>query len=189
MTVSRQWMPRSLECLNGYTARHFTHDLVAGSHGRPRRTAASNGLRHRLRCLTTSRSLHSGRRRISDFSPWRLADSDRRPDRRLRRHRRRHRPQVWSIRPRAGRNDGGRSAARHGPDGTWNGGQVHSAPGDDWLHEWHRPADCLDANQRLLRLDDSVRAERLRADGRRCSFATRAPSAGQRSPCRRPRWR
>src|SRR6186713_2707836 len=23
-------MPRSLECLNGYTARHFTHDLVAG---------------------------------------------------------------------------------------------------------------------------------------------------------------
>jgi SulP family sulfate permease len=30
MTVSRQWLPRSLECLNGYTARHFTHDLVAG---------------------------------------------------------------------------------------------------------------------------------------------------------------
>ena len=30
MTVSRQWMPRSLECLNGYTARQFTHDLVAG---------------------------------------------------------------------------------------------------------------------------------------------------------------
>ena len=23
-------MPRSLECLNGYTVRHFTHDLVAG---------------------------------------------------------------------------------------------------------------------------------------------------------------
>jgi SulP family sulfate permease len=30
MTVSKQWMPRSLECFNGYTARHFTHDLVAG---------------------------------------------------------------------------------------------------------------------------------------------------------------
>src|SRR6476661_8358121 len=30
MTVSRQWMPRSLECLNGYTVKHFTHDLVAG---------------------------------------------------------------------------------------------------------------------------------------------------------------
>jgi sulfate permease, SulP family len=30
MTVSRQWMPRSLECLNGYTFKHFTHDLVAG---------------------------------------------------------------------------------------------------------------------------------------------------------------
>jgi SulP family sulfate permease len=30
MTVSRHWMPRSLECLNGYTVKHFTHDLVAG---------------------------------------------------------------------------------------------------------------------------------------------------------------
>src|SRR5580765_6160635 len=30
MTVSRQWMPRSLECLNGYTFKHFTHDLIAG---------------------------------------------------------------------------------------------------------------------------------------------------------------
>ncbi len=24
------WMPRSVECIHGYTARHFTHDLVAG---------------------------------------------------------------------------------------------------------------------------------------------------------------
>jgi sulfate permease, SulP family len=30
MKVSRQWMPRSLECLSGYTVNHFTHDLVAG---------------------------------------------------------------------------------------------------------------------------------------------------------------
>jgi len=30
MTRSAAWMPRSLECLTDYTARHFLHDLVAG---------------------------------------------------------------------------------------------------------------------------------------------------------------
>jgi SulP family sulfate permease len=30
MTVSPQWVPRSIECLHGYTARKFSHDLVAG---------------------------------------------------------------------------------------------------------------------------------------------------------------
>src|SRR5258707_10639165 len=30
MTVSPQWGPRSIECLHGYTARKFSHDLVAG---------------------------------------------------------------------------------------------------------------------------------------------------------------
>jgi sulfate permease, SulP family len=27
---SQQWLPRSIECLRGYTARQFTHDLIAG---------------------------------------------------------------------------------------------------------------------------------------------------------------
>ncbi len=30
MTVYEQWVPRSVECLRGYTLRQFTHDLVAG---------------------------------------------------------------------------------------------------------------------------------------------------------------
>lgn len=30
MTLSREWMPRSVECLSGYTVRHLTHDVVAG---------------------------------------------------------------------------------------------------------------------------------------------------------------
>ncbi len=30
MMSSRQWFPRSIECLRGYTARQFTQDLVAG---------------------------------------------------------------------------------------------------------------------------------------------------------------
>ena len=30
MTLSKQWLPRSIECLHGYTARKFSHDLVAG---------------------------------------------------------------------------------------------------------------------------------------------------------------
>jgi SulP family sulfate permease len=30
MSLSRQWLPRSIECLRGYTARQFTHDLIAG---------------------------------------------------------------------------------------------------------------------------------------------------------------
>lgn len=30
MTIAAQWMPRSLECLHGYTARKFMQDLVAG---------------------------------------------------------------------------------------------------------------------------------------------------------------
>src|SRR6202011_4943499 len=30
MTLSAQWVPRSIECLHGYTARKFSHDLVAG---------------------------------------------------------------------------------------------------------------------------------------------------------------
>src|SRR5579859_4911720 len=30
MTVSPQWVPRSIECLHGYTARKFSHDLAAG---------------------------------------------------------------------------------------------------------------------------------------------------------------
>ena len=27
---SQQWLPRSIECLRGYTTRQFTHDLIAG---------------------------------------------------------------------------------------------------------------------------------------------------------------
>jgi SulP family sulfate permease len=30
MTLSPQWVPRSIECFHGYTARKFSHDLVAG---------------------------------------------------------------------------------------------------------------------------------------------------------------
>jgi SulP family sulfate permease len=30
MRSSQQWLPRSVECLRGYTARQFTHDLIAG---------------------------------------------------------------------------------------------------------------------------------------------------------------
>ena len=30
MIVSQQWLPRSVECLRGYTPRQFTHDLIAG---------------------------------------------------------------------------------------------------------------------------------------------------------------
>jgi len=30
MRSSQQWLPRSIECLRGYTARQFTHDLTAG---------------------------------------------------------------------------------------------------------------------------------------------------------------
>src|SRR5207248_3653391 len=30
MTLSKQWLPRSIECLHGYTTRKFSHDLVAG---------------------------------------------------------------------------------------------------------------------------------------------------------------
>ncbi len=30
MTSSQQWLPRSIECLRGYTARQFTQDLIAG---------------------------------------------------------------------------------------------------------------------------------------------------------------
>ncbi|MEO6982289.1 MAG: SulP family inorganic anion transporter, partial [Edaphobacter sp.] len=30
MSHSRQWLPRSIECLRSYTLRQFTQDLVAG---------------------------------------------------------------------------------------------------------------------------------------------------------------
>jgi SulP family sulfate permease len=30
MSSSQQWLPRSIECLRGYTARQFTQDLIAG---------------------------------------------------------------------------------------------------------------------------------------------------------------
>ena len=30
MSTSRQWLPRSIECLHGYTFRRFTQDLIAG---------------------------------------------------------------------------------------------------------------------------------------------------------------
>ena len=30
MIVSQQWLPRSIECLRGYTPRQLTHDLIAG---------------------------------------------------------------------------------------------------------------------------------------------------------------
>jgi hypothetical protein len=30
MRSSQQWLPRSIECLRGYTARQFTQDLIAG---------------------------------------------------------------------------------------------------------------------------------------------------------------
>src|SRR5215467_7714757 len=30
MTLSRQWVPRSIECLHSYNPRKFSHDLVAG---------------------------------------------------------------------------------------------------------------------------------------------------------------
>src|SRR6201987_117375 len=30
MSSARQWLPRSIECLRGYTAGKFSHDLVAG---------------------------------------------------------------------------------------------------------------------------------------------------------------
>jgi SulP family sulfate permease len=30
MTLSQQWLPRSIECLRGYTGRQFTQDLIAG---------------------------------------------------------------------------------------------------------------------------------------------------------------
>ena len=30
MTLSRQWLPRSIECLRGYTVRKFTQDCIAG---------------------------------------------------------------------------------------------------------------------------------------------------------------
>lgn len=30
MRSSQRWLPRSVECLRGYTARQFTHDLIAG---------------------------------------------------------------------------------------------------------------------------------------------------------------
>src|SRR6202046_770084 len=30
MRSSQQWLPRSIECLRGYTARRFTQDLIAG---------------------------------------------------------------------------------------------------------------------------------------------------------------
>jgi SulP family sulfate permease len=30
MTFSAQWVPRSIECLHGYTARKFSHDLISG---------------------------------------------------------------------------------------------------------------------------------------------------------------
>lgn len=30
MSFSQKWLPRSVECLRGYTAQQFTHDLIAG---------------------------------------------------------------------------------------------------------------------------------------------------------------
>ena len=30
MNSAQQWLPRSIECLRGYTARQFSHDLIAG---------------------------------------------------------------------------------------------------------------------------------------------------------------
>jgi SulP family sulfate permease len=30
MRSSQRWLPRSIECLRGYTARQFTQDLIAG---------------------------------------------------------------------------------------------------------------------------------------------------------------
>ena len=30
MRSSQHWLPRSIECLRGYTARRFTQDLIAG---------------------------------------------------------------------------------------------------------------------------------------------------------------
>src|SRR6478735_4730144 len=30
MSSAQRWLPRSIECLRGYTVRQFSHDLVAG---------------------------------------------------------------------------------------------------------------------------------------------------------------
>ena len=30
MSSGRQWLPRSIECLRGYTATQLSHDLIAG---------------------------------------------------------------------------------------------------------------------------------------------------------------
>ena len=56
---------------------------------------------------------------------------------------------------------------RDGPHGPGHGRAIHSALGDDRLHQRHRRADRLDADQRFLRPGCESRAERVpAADGR-----------------------
>ena len=91
MIVSQQWLPRSVECLRGYTRRQFTQDLDRGVDGRPGCAAPGDGFRDRVRRPAGGWLVHSRGGRLSHFGPRRLAHADRRTDRCLRRHRRRHR--------------------------------------------------------------------------------------------------
>ena len=131
------------------------------SDGGTRRASAGHGVRHRIGRASTGRPLHRCCRRLSDFGAGRIAAADRRSDRSVCGHRRRDRREVRHLR--AGVSDHPRrsSAPDHGPDRPGDSRKVHPSAGDHRLHERHRRADRLDADQGFPWAHDTAGSERV----------------------------
>lgn len=147
----------------------FAHLFAATFWGRPAGRlhswsggiAAGHGIRHRIRRHSTSRPIHRDHCGRIDLGAGRIPHADRRTNRRLRGHRGGNCREVRSGRSGARHHDGRRNAHRHGTHRPRFSGQIHSPPSDHRFHQWHRSADCIHPDQRLLGAENRRCAERF----------------------------
>ena len=161
MTIQDKWLPRSIECLRGYTFNSFTHDLVAGitvglvalplamafaiASGVPPQaglyTAVVAGFL--ISALGGSRTQIGGPTGafvvivggiVAKFGIAGLC---------------------------TGRHHGRSPAPHHGLYRPRLGSQVHSTASHHRLHQWNRPPDRLHSDQRFSRSHNCLCSERI----------------------------
>ncbi len=163
MSTTRQWLPRSIECLEGYGPRQFWHDLIAGltvglvALPLAMAFAIASGVSPQAGLYTAV---------VAGFvisALGGLAHPDWRADGRVCGDRRGHCGEVRAGWPGAGESDGGRRAGGNGPDRAGFGGEVYSTGRHHRVHQRDRGADCIDPDQRFLRAEDPGRTERISA--------------------------
>ena len=161
MSSAQRWLPRSIECLRGYTVRQFSQDLVAGltvglvALPLAMAFAIASGVTPQAGLYTAVvagfliSALGGSRTQIGGPTGAFVVI-------------------VAGIVVKFGvsglalvGHHGGRSAVDHGLHRPGRGRQIHSTAGYDRIHQRHSAADRFHPDQRLLWHENAARSQRI----------------------------